>query len=207
MTFARLADPHDRAAHAACLRGLDGHALSLPAHRWFEPVTTAEQRLLERAEGPVLDIGCGPARHALMLAQTGMITLGIDISMPALAVARRRGALVLQRSIFDHVPGDRRWGTALLLDGNIGIGGEPAVLLRRVRDLLRDEGRILVEVEAAEVTPIRRTVRFEHDGYAGPWFGWTSVGLNELNDLAQASGMRLRDSWIDGDRCFAQLDR
>ena len=32
---------------------------------------SAERRLLERVDGPVLDIGCGPARHALVLARVG----------------------------------------------------------------------------------------------------------------------------------------
>ena len=98
--------------------------------------------MLERVDGPVLDIGCGPARHALTLAEAGIVTLGIDISLPALAVARRRGAPVLHRSIFERVPGHGRWGTALLLDGNIGIGGAPDALLRRVAALLRVDGRV-----------------------------------------------------------------
>jgi SAM-dependent methyltransferase len=207
MSFLPPTADTDHTARTACLRALDGRPLPLPAQRWFEPVTAAEQRLLERAEGPVLDIGCGPARHALLLAQTGIISLGIDISVPALAVAHGRGAPVLQRSIFDRIPGHGRWGTALLLDGNIGIGGAPAVLLRRVRDLLRDGGRVLLEVDAADVRPRRRTVRFEHDGHSGPWFGWVNVGVNELHQLARDSDLRLRDSWTDSERCFAQLDR
>ena len=37
-----------------------------------------------------------------------------------------RGATVLQRDIFGPLPGEGRWGTALLFDGNVGIGGDPA---------------------------------------------------------------------------------
>ena len=180
--------------------------LSAPAERWFEPVTSAEHRLLERAVGPVLDIGCGPARHALVLAQAGIVSLGIDISIPALAVARQRGAPVLHRSIFDRVPGHGRWGTALLLDGNIGIGGAPAVLLRRVVDLLRAGGRALVEVGPPGTVAIPRTVRLEHDGRSGPWFAWAEVGVDDLDDLAADAGMHVHDLWNDSARWFAQLE-
>jgi SAM-dependent methyltransferase len=197
----------DTARHAPCLRAVDGRVLPAPAASWFEPVTPAEARLLERVDGPVLDIGCGPARHALALAESGVVCLGIDISPAALAVARARGAPVLQRSIFDRVPGHGRWGTALLLDGNVGIGGTPALLLRRVAALLRDRGRVLMEVGAPGVTPARDTVRFEHDGTAGPWFAWAGVGVDALDGLARASGMRIHDTWADSARWFAQLDK
>ena len=174
-------------AHSARLRAVDGRVLPAPADRWFEPVTSAERHLLARAIGPVLDIGCGPARHALVLAESGIVSLGIDISLPALAIARKRGAPVLHRSIFDRIPGHGRWGTALLLDGNVGIGGSPAVLLRRVTDLLRPSGRALVELGVPGSEPRRHTVRLEHDGRAGPWFGWAEVGVDALDDLARAT--------------------
>ena len=90
--------------------------------------------------------------------------LGIDVTPVALDVARARGALVLERSVFDRVPGAGRWGTALLLDGNIGIGADPAVLLRRVAALLRPAGRR----SSSSTRPARarrdQRVRFEVDG-------------------------------------------
>ena len=141
-----------------------------------------------------------------MLAESGIVSLGIDISVPALAVARERGAPVLHRSIFERIPGHGRWGTALLLDGNIGIGGEPAVLLRRIAELLRAHGHALVEVEAPGTRAQRQTVRLEHDGTAGPWFEWARVGVDAIEDLAREAGMRVGEVWTDSARWFAQLD-
>jgi SAM-dependent methyltransferase len=207
MSVAAVATEDGATSRSVCLRAFDGRVLSAPAQRWFEPVTPAELRVLHRACGPVLDIGCGPARHTLVLAQAGIITLGIDISLPALAVAHHRGAPVLRRSIFDRVPGHGRWGTALLLDGNIGIGGSPATLLRRVRELLRDGGYILVEVGSPDARTTPQTVRLEHDGHASPWFDWATVGIDDVSRLARESDLQLRDSWTDGDRWFAQLER
>ena len=196
----------ERPTPTRCLRTIDGRMLSLPADRWFGPVTPTEQRLLERVEGPTLDIGCGPARHALALAESGIVSLGIDISLPALTVARMRGAPVLQRSIFDRVPGHGRWGTALLLDGNVGIGGSPAILLGRVAGLLRAGGRALLEVGAPGTPSTRDTVRLEHDGSVGPWFAWANVGVDDLDSLACGAGMRVVDTWTDSRRWFAQLE-
>ena len=37
-------------------------------------------------------------------------------------------------------PGEGRWDTVLFIDGNVGIGGDPIALLRRVRQLLAPAG-------------------------------------------------------------------
>jgi len=196
---------HNKSRDSPCLRALDGRALPAPAARWFALPTPADNRVLDRVDGPVLDIGCGPARHALKLAEAGIVTLGIDISLPALAVARQRGAPVLHRSIFERVPGHGRWGTALLLDGNIGIGGAPDALLRRVATLLRVNGRVLVELGPRGTPTARGTVRLEHDGTAGPWFAWANVEVDDVDALARASHLHVDDIWTDSSRWFAQL--
>ena len=54
------------------------------------------------------------------------------------------------------MPGAGRYAGALLLDGNIGIGGDPVALLRRVARLLAPGGAVVVEVE-----PRLRGVRVE----------------------------------------------
>jgi SAM-dependent methyltransferase len=205
MSSARPSPPVDCSSASPCLRARDGRVLPVAAERWVEPVTAAERRLLQRVEGPVLDIGCGPARHALALAESGIVSLGIDISRPALAIAVQRGAPVLHRSIFDRVPGHGRWGTALLLDGNVGIGGDPPLLMRRVATLLRASGRVLVEVGPPGTRPSHDTVRFEHGDGAGPWFDWAEVGVDHLPHLAYGSGMRIGEVWSDSQRWFAQL--
>jgi SAM-dependent methyltransferase len=199
--------PNSSPQTAPRLRALDGRVLAAPAERWFTSVTDVERRVLERARGPVLDVGCGPARHTLLLAEAGIISLGIDISRPALAVARQRGAPVLHRSIFERVPGHGRWGTALLLDGNIGISGTPDVLLRRVAALLRDGGRVLAELSAPGAPAGVDTVRLEHGGRSGPWFGWAEVGVDCLDEVAHHAEMHVHDVWVDGERWFAQLDK
>jgi SAM-dependent methyltransferase len=189
-----------------CLRNTDGRVLPLPGHRWSGRPSPADERLLERVDGPVLDVGCGPGRHVLALARAGVVALGIDISPPAIELARRQGAPVLRRSIFERVPGAGRWGTALLLDGNIGIGGCPTTLLRRVESLLRRRGVLLVELAVDGNADVEQ-VRFEAGGHVGPWFPWARVDLDGLEEHASRVGLRVAESWDDGDRRFARLSR
>ena len=84
----------------------------------------ADELFAARCEGPVLDIGCGPGRFVEALASRGIPVLGVDISRSAVDQTSRRGVCALFRDINDRLPGEGRWGTVLLVDGNIGIGGD-----------------------------------------------------------------------------------
>jgi SAM-dependent methyltransferase len=190
----------------ACLRTADGAALPLPADRWFSPATAEEHDVLQRISGPVIDVGCGPGRHVEALVRRGVEVLGIDVSRRALAHARKRGAPVLERSIFEPVPGAGRWGTALLFDGNVGIGGCPTTLLRRVRTLLRPVGRVLVEVDPPGGCTPAETVRFEIDGECGPWFKIARLGADRLCETAAAAGFECVETWQAGARWFGRID-
>ena len=104
---------------------------------------SGEEQLLARVEGPALDVGCGAGRHVVALRPARPEALGVEISgLATAALARVRGARVVEGSIFDaSEPRSSRWATALLLDGNIGIGGDPSALLPRVGQLLRPAAR------------------------------------------------------------------
>jgi SAM-dependent methyltransferase len=190
-----------------CLRATDGRPLPTRARHWVEPLTVEDDAVLARAVPPVLDVGCGPGRHVLALAERGVVALGIDITPAALDLARRRGAPVLARSVFERVPGAGRWSCALLLDGNLGIGGHPAVLLERVASLLEPTGILLVELEPPGTAPACEVVRLDIGGVEGPWFAWTAVGADALAAPAAAAGLFVEDVWTVGDRWFGCLRR
>jgi SAM-dependent methyltransferase len=175
---------------------------------WMGDVTPADRRVLGRCLAPVLDAGCGPGRHAHALAYHGVPALGVDISEHLLDLARAKGAAVLQRSIFDRLPATGRWGTVLLLDGNLGIGGDPVALLRRVTELVRPGGRIIVEFDAPGSGLARSMARVELDGRPGPWFGWARVGACQAQSVVERTAeLRLLDRWQDEGRWFAELER
>ena len=194
-------------AAAAVLRGADGTTIALPVERWRAEPGCEELAVLDRAVAPVIDVGCGPGRHVLALAGRGVMAMGVDASPAAVALARRHGAPVLRRSVFARVPGAGRWGTALLLDGNIGIGGDPVALLRRVRSLLAPAGRALVEVEPPGTTTRVLRVRVERGVELGSWFRWALVGADGVGELAGLAGWPVVEVWEGGGRWFAELRR
>jgi SAM-dependent methyltransferase len=185
----------------------DGRAWPLPVARWLGPATGADERVLARARGPVLDIGCGPGRHVHALTRRGVLALGVDVSPVAVRLARERGAPALEASIFDRIPGAGTWRTALLLDGNIGIGGVPAALLRRAAALLVGDGDVLVEVEAPGAAVGALRLRLEHDGRRSAPFTWARVPADTIAEPAAAAGLTVADAWADDGRRFAQLRR
>jgi SAM-dependent methyltransferase len=188
-----------------CLRADDGTVVPLDLDRWHARPDAEELALLDRVRPPVLDLGCGPGRHVVALGERGVPALGIDAAPSAVATARSRGALVLERSIFARIPGAGRWGTVLLLDGNVGIGGDPAALLGRARSLLRTDGQVLAEV-AAPATPSRSLdVRLERRGVLGQPFPWAVLGADDVVATAADAGLRVDELWRGGDRWFTQL--
>ena len=93
----------------------------------------------------------------------------------------------------------------LLADGNIGIGGLPARLLRRCAQLLAPGGRILIEAEPGDVDE-RVTAWLEHpDGRRGPVFPWAHLGTSAVLDAAAAAGLRVVDQWHDAGRSFVAV--
>lgn len=213
------ADPYARALRGGAgplfLRRRDGWLLPLDVERWCGVPDGSDATVLRRCTGPVLDIGCGPGRLVAALAALGRPALGVDVSSEAVAHARSRGATALRRSVFDPLPGEGRWGTALLVDGNVGIGGDPAALLARAAVLLRPRGRLVVEVAADDDVDERVHVHVtdgardlpagRHPDRAHHGFPWARVGLPALLRYAAAGHWREEDRWSAGGRRFAAL--
>lgn len=193
---------------AGCrVRFEDGAGAILPLDRWLAHPAPEEEPALARCRAPVLDVGCGPGRHVLELARRGTLAVGVDLAPGAVRLARMRGASVLEGSIFGRLPGAGTWSTALLLDGNIGIGGAPELLLRRLADLLRTDGVVVLEVEPPGALTRPRRVRLEAPGTVSPWFPWAQVGVDGVAALATRSGFSVHDTWRSGPRWFAELHR
>jgi SAM-dependent methyltransferase len=189
------------------IRSEDGGLAPLPAARWCDPLDPVDESVVDRLDGATLDIGCGPGRFVTGVAARGLPVLGIDVAPIAIELTRRRGGLALRRDVFEEVPGTGRWQWALLMDGNIGIGGAPARLLRRAAELLAPTGRVLVEVEGPGGLTGSQQVRLETDGRVGRWFPWAWVSHDELAPLAHDSGLRVERTWNEGGRWFGVLAR
>ena len=192
---------------SAILRADDGGTIALEVGRWRSEPDRHEAALLTRLTDPVLDIGCGPGRVPTALAAAGRLALGIDPAPAAAEEAARRGAPVLRRSVFSPLPGEGRWGTALLLDGNVGIGGDPMKLLRRCHELVRSGGQVIAEVAPPGTATRPLRVRVEAGSQAGPWFAWAVVGADGWAAVADAAGLRPDGLLTAGARWFGRARR
>jgi SAM-dependent methyltransferase len=182
----------------------DGTRMPLAVDQWLD-AAPGDTSLVDRCHGPTLDVGSGPGRLTVALAERGVPALGIDVTPYAVEIAQSSGALAILRDVFGHVPGAGRWMTVLLADGNIGIGGDPAALLRRVGQLLARGGHALVEVQPPGV-PLRcENFRLRRDDSAGAWFPWAYVGADQIGEVARSAGLILEETWSASGRWFAAL--
>jgi SAM-dependent methyltransferase len=190
------------------LRHDDGHRTLLPVQQWLghhDADRGFDDAVVALCHGPTIDLGCGPGRLVVRLIARGLPALGIDQSAVAVHLATRRGAPALRCDLFDPLPGTGDWQTALLIDGNVGLGGDPARVLTRAGSLLSGAGCCIAEFDPTISGIIPRRVRLECAQGSGPWFPWASVGLDSAAQLAARAGMYLTDSHQVGDRALARL--
>jgi SAM-dependent methyltransferase len=186
-----------------------------------------ERAVLDRAEGSVLDIGCGGGRHAVALHAAGHPVVAVDISPGAVEVARGRGV-------------DARLGSAGAL-GAVGSGFATIVLAGQNIGLLgsrQQAGRVLASIAAVAapnavilgtgIDPRRmpaehavyhranphrgrlfgqHRIRIRHRGLATAWFDYLFVSPDELDELLAGTPWRLEDIVDHGMDYLAQLRR
>jgi SAM-dependent methyltransferase len=192
--------------HACTVWEADRTPSALPVDAWRRAADDDDQALLSHCDGPTLDIGCGPGRLAQALAERGQAVLGIDVVGEAVRQSLDRGAPALVRDVFGPLPGEGRWGTALLADGNIGIGGDPVALLARVSELLAPTGRAVVDVAPHGIGVRTRHVRIETVHGRSETFPWTLVGADAIEAVGAAAGFAHTTTHHVGTRAFAVLE-
>ncbi|MBS4102164.1 class I SAM-dependent methyltransferase [Tsukamurella paurometabola] len=192
------------------LQTADGHVRRLPVARWHgrdRADDTLIRTVAEWCTGPTVELGCGPGRFVAHLLRRQVPALGIDDAPTAIRLTRDRGAAAVQRDVFAPLPGEGRWSHVVLLDGNVGIGGDPDRLVRRALELIEPKGTIMVEVEPAVRGVLREAVRLNVAGGATEWFPWARVGADGIGVLAHEARLRIVRRIECGGRMCVELAR
>jgi SAM-dependent methyltransferase len=172
-----------------------GHVRELPMSRWIGGQGAArddrfadEHVLRLCSPRPTLDLGCGPGRFTAALQHRGSAALGVDTCHTAVQLTRQRGGTAIQADLFGPLPAAGCWDQILLIDGNIGIGGNPMQTLRRVAELLAPDGIVIVEIDLPLAKSGHELLRWETEHHVGKWFPWSRVNADALDDIAAAAG-------------------
>ena len=176
--------------------------------RFLAAADAADESVIARIDGPVLDVGCGPGRIVRAAIHAGRLSLGVDVSSTAVEHARQQGLPALRRSVFEPLPQEGSWDALLLLDGNIGIGGAPEMLLARCAQIISPRGSIFVEVD-----PEPRTDRgyaatvVDEDGRSSSPFPWYDLGEEALRTRLSGSALEIVETWEVSGRAFVRIAR
>jgi SAM-dependent methyltransferase len=190
------------------IRLSDGGLRILPVHQWLGGSGTDEQfddAVVAMCNGPTIDLGCGPGRLVARLIRRGVPALGVDRSATAIRLAGRCGAPALLGDVFQPLPGMGYWQTVLLIDGNVGLGGDPRRILSRAAELLGRGGRCVAEFDAESIGIRASWIRLESARQVGPWFRWAWVGLDSAAMLAREVGLRIAGVHLIGERIVADM--
>jgi SAM-dependent methyltransferase len=99
----------------------------------------------------ILDVGCGPGRHAVPLAQAGLAVTGVDVSRRFLDLAAESARAAGVGAAFFHVdarqmPFDDEFDAVIsICEGAFGLmAGDDSTVLKRMAEAVTRGGRVIV---------------------------------------------------------------
>lgn len=174
-----------------------------PPDEWAE----RERVAVDRAEGRVLDVGCGAGRHALYLQERGHAVVGIDASPGAVEVSRDRGVDARECDVADVRDLDEEpFATVFMGGNNFGLVGTRATaprILGGLAAVTADDAQILAQTRDVHATtdpdhlayhefnrergrlPGALRIRVRHGMRATPWFDYLMVSPAEMREVVE----------------------
>jgi ubiquinone/menaquinone biosynthesis C-methylase UbiE len=120
----------------------------------------------------VLDVGCGPGRHAVLLAEAGMEVVGVDVSRRFLDIAAETARSAgVSMSLFEvdarGMPFDDEFDAVIsICQGAFGVmGKDDSLVLRRMGEAAKPEGWVVVTAASSyfEARAGREEASFDAD--------------------------------------------
>lgn len=188
--------------------------------------------LLELLELPagsrLLDVGCGPGRHTIMLAQAGLAVTGVDVSARFLELAAEDArAAGVRPALFEvdarRMPFESEFDAVIsLCQGGFGLmGADDSLVMKRMAEALKPGGRLVMTAFSAlfEARHPRTEADFDPDhgivheraqikdetGADEPMDLWTGVYTpRELRLLSVGVGLVPENVWSVSPGDYAQ---
>jgi len=195
----------------------------------FNEWPECERKALAHVKGRVLDIGCGPGRHALWLQDRGFDVVAIDISPLTVRVAKARGVkMPILMAAQDLAFAPNSFDTVLLLGNNFGICGNITDTQHMIRQLYRtasDDGCVITscrdvtktsdpehlsyqELNRKRGRPIGQiTIRVEYKGNVGEWFDLLMVTPQEMDGMCKDAGWMMEKVYKSENGGYAAILR
>ena len=178
-----------------------------------------ELEILKHAKSPILDIGCGAARHSLFLQDQGLDVVALDVSEGALFVTKQRGVKRTILGSAHKLPSfEDPFASYLLLCNNFGICGSPAGTMQMLETLHRlstQDAKILLSYRSPIPTenpfhlayhkrnqvmglPIGQvSIRIRYLKYKSAWFGLYLPTPEEFRGVIQRTGWKIAIDLLD----------
>ena len=193
----------------------DGYRSRSAVDAYFAPPgkwPKVEREAMKEVRGRVLDVGCGPGRHALYLQRRGHRVVGIDASPTQVALARVRGVQEVYQASVRRLPrGLGTFDTVILMGNNFGLAGDIPLMrrfLRDVREISNARGRLIGGTRIPgtwiphHLSYVKRniargrppgllTLRGRYKGRVGDPFDLLLLSPDDLADLAHDTGWDL----------------
>jgi len=187
---------------------------------YFEPFdAAADEWLVERLEGPLVDLGAGAGRHALYF-QERFETVAVEASDHLVEVMRERGVEDARRGdmfALREAFGRDRFRSALAHGTQVGLAGSMQGLRRFLGDLAyvtTPDATVVLDgydptaPAAAELLGYRsdptpgvahRVMTFEYDGAVGETLLFRLFGPDRLREAAVGTGWTVTELHQGGD--------
>ncbi len=200
----------------------DGYRSLSAIHSYFSTANQwprMEREAMKAVRGRVLDLGCGPGRHALYLQSKGHRVVGLDASPTQVALARIRGVGEVYLGNVRRIPKSLgTFDTVLMMGNNLGLAGDVPRMRQFLRDLkpfVRRGGKLIGHSRIPgtwsehHLPYVRRniargrpagllTLRVRYKGRIGEWFDLLIQSPEDLAKLAHESGWVLARVIMEG---------